>query len=218
MWRHGGLFEPTAILGSAPPAVAEGIVVVAYSSGEAFGLLLDSGRPIWTDSVLRPRRGLAVDTISDITAAPVIDGGRVYIAGASGELAADELSRGTRQWDADLTAYSTPWLAGDFLYIVTPSGELASVLRQGGHIRWVTRVADAVGDEDLDSSVLWSGPIMVGGKLVLVGSSGGHSHLFAARWQLLGRADAGDGSRLGPVAADGIIYVLTEDGDIVAFR
>jgi outer membrane protein assembly factor BamB len=180
--------------------------------------MLDNGRPLWSDSVLRPRRSLAVSTISDITGAPVISDGRVYVAGASGEMAALEVSRGGRQWETELTSYDTPLVAGEFVYTVTARGELVCLLRQGGHIRWVTRVLDAVGDEDLEPGTLWSGPVMVGGRLVLVGSSGDILTFEPTNGTLIGRASLPDGAKLAPVVADGIIYVLTEEGDIVAFR
>ncbi len=59
-------------------------MVVAYSSGEVFALTLDTGRPIWSDTVARPRRTLAIGTITDITGSPVIDRDRVYVTGTGG--------------------------------------------------------------------------------------------------------------------------------------
>jgi outer membrane protein assembly factor BamB len=217
-WRHTGLFEPAGILGGAPPASAGQAVVVAYSSGEVFWLLLDSGRPLWSDSVLRPRRALAVNTISDITGAPVIDGGQVYVAGASGEMAAIDLGRGTRQWELALTSYDTPWIAGDFVFTIAQPGELVAVVRDRGQIRWVTRIADTLGADEVRPGTLWSGPVMVGGRLIVVGTSGDILAFSASDGSLLARSSIGDGTRLQPVVADGTIYVLDDSGDVVAFR
>ena len=49
--------------------------------------------------MLRPRRTLAIGAIADIVGDPVIDGGRVIVAGASGEMAAFDLARGDARMD-----------------------------------------------------------------------------------------------------------------------
>ena len=60
LWQHAGLFEQAGILGGASPAIANGIVVAAYPSGEVVALSLSSGEQLWNDTVLRPRRTLAI--------------------------------------------------------------------------------------------------------------------------------------------------------------
>jgi outer membrane protein assembly factor BamB len=94
-------------------------VVAAYSSGEVFGLELESGRPLWSDTVLRPRRTVAMNAITDIIGDPVIDRDRVLVAGVSGEMAALDVARGQRLWTADVTSTQMPWVAGDFVYVLT---------------------------------------------------------------------------------------------------
>jgi len=218
IWRHQGLFEPAGILGGSPPAVAEGIVVVAYSSGEVFGLQLDTGRQIWSEAVLRPRRVLALDTISDIAGAPVIDRGSVMVAGGGGEMVAFDLGRGTRLWDVDLTSLETPWVAGDFVYVVTQRGELVCLLREAGRIRWVTSIATVLPPDDVEPGIAWSGPVMVGGSLIAAGSTGEVLAFAPATGELVARQPAGGAVRQSPIAAGGTIFVLTEGGQIVAFR
>ena len=150
VWQHAGLFEQAGLLGGASPAVAGGIVVAAYPSGEVVALSLASGEQLWSDSVLRPRRTLAIGAIADIVGDPVIAGDRAFVAGASGEMAAFDLQRGAREWTADVTSTQTPWIAGNFLFVLTERGEVVCLVDQGGRIRWVTPLASRVDPENPD--------------------------------------------------------------------
>lgn len=216
LWQHAGFVEPAGILGGAAPAATTGVVIAAYSSGEVFALRWADGRPLWSDAVLRPRRTLAIGTIADITAAPVIDDDRVYVAGNGGEMAAIALERGTRLWDLDVTARDTPWIAGDFLYLVTERNEVVCLLRSGGHVRWVSPLG-VLTDPD-SARVIWTGPLLAGDRLVLASSTGQAASMSPYTGEVLGRIDLGAPVRLPPVLAQGTLIFLTERGELLAFR
>lgn len=219
LWQHAGFVEPAGILGGAAPAATRDVVIAAYSSGEVFALRWADGRPLWSDAVLRPRRTLAIGTISDITAAPVIDDDRVYVAGNGGEMAAIALDRGTRLWDVDLTARETPWIAGDFIYLLTSRNEVVCLLRNGGHVRWVSPLGLLVDPDDPDSRrVIWTGPLLAGDRLVCASSEGEAASVSPYTGEVLGRVPLPGPVRLPPVVADGTLIFLTERGDLVAWR
>lgn len=218
LWNHSGLFQQAGILGSAPPAALGEVAVVAYSSGEVFALLLDSGRAIWSVTVTRARRTLAIDTITDITGAPVIDHDRVLVAGNGGEMAAIDLRRGNRIWDLELTSLQTPWVAGDFIYIVTDRGEIVCLMRDGGQIRWVSPLARAESKNSDTPPPVWAGPLLVSDRLLVVGSNGDVVSVSPYTGEILGRVADGGGFSLAPVAADGTVYALSNSGYLVAYR
>jgi outer membrane protein assembly factor BamB len=219
LWQHAGFVEPAGILGGAAPAATREVVIAAYSSGEVFALRWADGRPLWSDAVLRPRRTLAIAAIADITAAPVIDDDRVYVAGNGGEMAAIALDRGTRLWDIDLTARETPWLAGDFIYLLTNRNEVVCLLRNGGHVRWVSPLGLLVNPDDPGSRrVIWTGPLLAGDRLVCASSEGEAVSVSPYSGEVLGRIALPGPVRLPPVLADGTLIFLTESGDLVAWR
>lgn len=217
-WRHAGAYEQAGILGGAPPAVAGNTVVVAYSSGEVFGLLVDDGRELWTDTVLRARGILALDTITDITAAPVIIDNTVYVAGGAGEMAAFLLDRGSRVWDADVTALQTPCISGNAIFLVNERGELVCLLRETGRVRWVQRIADAAALRKVPSDASWSGPILVGDSLIVTGSTGDVLSFSPYDGSFKQRYDNGTPYRLPPVVAAGTVYALDEKARVTALR
>ena len=219
LWRHAGFAELAGLLGGASPAVADGVAIVPYSSAEVFALRLDDGQPVWVDTVQRPRRTSALAEINDIDGDPVIDGDRVFVAGQGGQMAALDLRRGTRAWDLDLSATQTPWLAGDFIYVLTTRNEVVCLLREGGQVRWVSPLPRFAKPDDPNSTpVQWAGPVLAGDRLLLAGSNGEALSLSPYTGEILGRIRLPGPVRLAPIVADGTVYMLTESGELLAYR
>lgn len=219
LWQHVGFFEQAAILGGATPAANDRLAVVAYSSGEIFALDLDDGRPIWSDTVLRPRRTLAIGAISDITGSPVIDNDRVIVAGNGGEMASFDLANGSRSWNVDVTSRHTPWVAGDFIYVLTDRNEVVAIVRQGGIVRWVSPLERLRDPENPESTrIFWAGPLLAGDRLIMAGSTGEAISISPYTGEILGRLELPGPVALPPVVADGTLFLLTNGGDLLAYR
>jgi outer membrane protein assembly factor BamB len=219
LWRHAGFFEGAGLLGGPSPAVDRGLVVVPYSSAEVYAIRLDNGRPLWSDTVERPRRTQALDQITDIEAMPVIDGEDVYVAGYGGQMAAIDARRGVRRWDVDIASTETPWVAGDFIYLLTTRGEVVCLVRANGGIRWVSPLPRLVNPDDPGSTpIVWSGPILVGDRLLVAGSHGEAITLSPYTGEILGRQELPGPVVVPPVAADGTVYIVTENAQLLAYR
>lgn len=219
VWRHAGFFEGTGLLGGPSPAVADGVVVVPYSSAEVFALRLDNGRPLWSDTVERPRRTQALDQITDIDGLPVIDDGLVYVAGYAGQMAAIDLRRGIRAWDIDIASADTPWVAGNFIYLLTTRGEVVCLVRASGRVRWVSPLPRLTNPDDPGSTpIVWSGPILVGDRLLLVGSNDQAITMSPYNGEILGRQELPGPEVIAPIAAGGTVFMLTENAQLLAYR
>jgi outer membrane protein assembly factor BamB len=219
LWRHAGFVEGAGLLGGPSPAVDGGVVVVPYSSAEVFGLLLDNGRPLWSDTVQRPRRTEALAQITDIDALPVIDGERAYIASYGGQMAAIDLRQGFRAWDVDLASTETPWFAGDFIYVLTSRSEIVCLLAGNGRIRWVSplpRLTDP--DDPTSTPIIWTGPVLVGDRLLVAGSNQEALTVSPYNGEILGRIDLPGPVSISPVVANGTIFLLTDNAQLLAYR
>jgi outer membrane protein assembly factor BamB len=218
-WRHAGFFEGSGVLGGPSPAVDGGIAVVPYSSAEVFALRLDNGRPLWSDTLERPRRTQGLAEINDIDGAPVIDNGLVYVGGRGGQMAAIDMRRGVRAWDVDLTSVDTPWVVGDFLYLLTERGEVVCLTRSDGRIRWVTQLPLHVKPDDTSSdAVTWRGPVLSGERLYLTNSAGELVTLSPFDGSEVGRTSLPAPAATTPVVADLTVFILTEDAELLAYR
>ncbi|NKB58943.1 MAG: PQQ-binding-like beta-propeller repeat protein [Alphaproteobacteria bacterium] len=218
LWSHAGFSEIAGLLGAASPAVATGTVIVPYSSGEIFALRVENGRPLWSDNLSSSRRLDALSTLADIRGMPVIDRGLVYAISHSGRMVAIDLRTGARAWEKNIGGVEMPWIAGEFIFLLTNESQLICLTRRGGRIRWVRDLPQFEEPDDKDDPIKWSGPILAGDRLVVTGSHGEAWSVSPYTGKVLGRSELSGDVFLPPVVADGSLYFLTEDGDLIAMR
>lgn len=218
LWTQAGLPEESALLGAAAPAVDNETVVAALSSGELVALRVENGRQVWQDTLSRTRRLTPLASLGDIDGNPVIEDGRVYAVGHAGRMVAINLRSGERVWENDVSGVHTPIMAGQFIFMITADGDLVSVLRNDGRIRWVTRLQRFKKLDKREGPIHWTGPVLAGDRLIVVSSHGFMLSVSPYTGDFLGARKLPDGVVASPVIADGTLYVLTEGADLIAFR
>jgi outer membrane protein assembly factor BamB len=191
---------------------------VPYSSGELFALRVENGRVAWSDSLAASRRAGALANLADIRGMPVIDRGLVIAVSHSGRMAAIDERSGGRAWDQEIGGVNMPWPAGDFVFVLSNDNEVVALTRQGGRVRWVTSLPRYSDPEDRSGAIIWSGPVLAGERLWLVSTSAELIAISPANGEILQRFPLPDAAYLAPVVAEGTLYVLTDGGELVAFR
>ena len=218
LWLHEGLPETSGLVGGSTPAVAGGIVMIGYSSGELVAVKIENGRPLWGDQLVR--RGLITPlaSLSAIRALPVIDGDRVFAVSHSGRSAAYNLRTGRRLWERDFGGVEMPWIAGNFIYMVTSRAELVCLTRADGRVKWVTQLERYEDPEELEGLIVWSGPVLAANRLVVVSNKGKALFVSPYSGEVLDQLSLPGGTSLTPVVADGTLFVLTDGGELLAYR
>ena len=215
---YQGLAEVARLLGGASPAADGGLVVAPFSSGELVAIRADSGRALWADSLAPSRRTDEISALAQIRARPVIAQGRVYAISAGGILAAFDIRTGQRLWDRDIGGLHSPWIAGRQLYQLTNDGQLICVSAESGRIHWVTQLPTFVDEKKRRHPILWSGPVMAEGRLLIVGTNGDLLTISPYDGQIVDRRAVADRVAVAPVVADGTIYLLDDDAELSAYR
>jgi len=218
LWTHSGLEEPAGMLGTATPAVQGSLVAVVYSSGEIYGLKVDTGRTLWTDTLAGQLRGGSTDTIADIRGRPVIDRDDVIAISHSGIMAALDARRGDRIWDADIGGIHAPWVAGDFVFVLTDQQELLCLTRADGKIRWVSGLPKYENPANQKGPILWQGPVLAGNRLILTSTDARAITVSPYTGKLLGQIDLPSPTHLPPVVAGNTLYILSDNADLTALR
>lgn len=218
VWEANATVEQASILGPGAPAVAQDTVVAGFSSGELFALRVENGRTVWQDQLARTGRTTALAALADIAASPVIDRGRVFAIGHGGRMAALELATGQRVWERGFAGVSTPWVAGEFVFAVTVDGELVAMTRGDGKIRWVQRLQRWRNAEKKRGAIEWFGPVLAGDRLLLTSSDGRMVSVSPYTGELLGQVEIGHAAYLPPVVANTMMFVLTDDGRLTAYK
>ena len=218
LWEHQGINEVAALLGGAAPAVEGSTVLTPYSSGELYALLAENGRVVWVENLASIRTLSAIARLADIRGNPVIDRDLAFAVSHAGRMAAIDLRTGARVWERPVGSVHMPWVAGDFLFVTGLNGEVVAMSRRDGRVRWVHRLPPFEDMEDRKGPIQYTGPVLVGDRL-LVGSSEGFVYAISPyTGELLGHIEIGDPVYVSPVVADGTVYILGNDGTLHAYR
>jgi outer membrane protein assembly factor BamB len=217
-WSQAASLEIAGVFGSASPAVGQGTVIAGFSSGELNAYRYENGRMVWQDALQRTTIRTSVSSLSDIDADPVIDGGQVFAVGQGGRMVALELNTGQRLWELNIAGISTPWVAGDWVFVVTDDGKLLCIARANGHIRWLAQLPQFEHAKSKKGQIDYSGPLLAGGRLILTGSNGVLVNIDPTNGSFQSQTNAGAGVSLSPVVANSTLYILDDNGRLTAFR
>ena len=217
-WTGTGAFELAGVFGAAAPAFSQSTIVAGYSSGELTAYRYENGQVVWQDALARTGVSTIVGTISDIDADPVIDEGRVFAVGQGGRMVAVELITGQRVWELNIAGISTPWAAGEWVFVVTDRAQLLALSRASGRVRWISQLPGFRDPEDEQGPIFWRGPVLAGNRLVLTSSSGHIAHVSPTDGTVVSMVSARAPISLPPVVANNTLYVLDDTGRLTAWR
>jgi outer membrane protein assembly factor BamB len=217
-WTASGTLETAGVFGAAAPAAAQGTVVAGFSSGELTAYRYENGRVLWQDALSRTSISTTVSTISDIDANPVIDNGRVYAVGQGGRMVALELNSGQRIWEINVAGISTPWVVGDWVYVVTDQAQLLAIARATGKVKWITQLARWRDAEDKKGPLRWVGPVLAGNKLILANNRGHIAHISPTDGKVIVQYDSKMPVSIAPIVANNTLYILHDEGRLTAWR
>jgi len=217
-WSGSGAVEIAGVLGAAAPAAAQGTVVAGYSSGELTAYRYENGQVLWQDALARTSVSTTVTSLSDIDADPVIDSGRVYAVGQGGRMVAIELITGQRIWEINVAGISTPWVAGDWIFVVTDDAKLLCIQRTSGHIRWISQLPRWRNAKAKKDEISYVGPVLAGDRLVVANSEGQLLYVTPATGAVQATLETKMPVSLSPVVAGNTLYILHDDGYLTAWR
>jgi outer membrane protein assembly factor BamB len=217
-WSQAASLEIAGVFGSASPAVGQGTVVAGFSSGELNAYRYENGRQVWQDALQRTSITTSVSSLSDIDADPVIDNGQVFAIGQGGRMVALELTTGQRMWEANIAGISTPWLAGDWLFVVTDQAKLLCLSRTNGKVRWINQLPQFKKAKSKRGQIDYEGPVLAGGRLIVVGSNGVVVNVDPVTGSYQSQTNVGASISLPPVVANSTLYILDDRGQLHAFR
>jgi outer membrane protein assembly factor BamB len=201
------------------PAVSEGVVVAGSWDGRVYAFDLATGTPKWVNRTAGDTMNLKAfgfDRLA-IQGSPAILGGQVFIGSRDGGLYGIDFKTGERQWRA---THRGSWVVGS----ATAEPGRVTVGSSDGHF---VHAVDPVTGKDIwraetGMNVLAS-PLRVADLTIIGlyhtdGPGGGVWALDAATGAVRWKLDLDAAVMSSPVAADGELYVGTEDGSIVAIE
>lgn len=217
-WTFQSFEENARFLSSSSPAAAGDLVVAPFSSGELVAFLADNGRSVWDLTLARQTRLTSLATLNDIAGSPVIDRGLIYVVSHGGRFSAIDIRSGQPVWESSIASLQMPWVAGDYIYLVSIEGELVCVSRNDGAIVWLTQLRRFENEKKKKGRISWAGPVLAGDALLLVSTEKEIVKVSPQTGEVMETKKLDGGSVVAPVVAGEKVFILTEKGKLVAMK
>jgi outer membrane protein assembly factor BamB len=214
-WAYQSLEEPARMMEASSPAVDGEVLVAPFASGELVALNAANGNDIWSDVLSLTNRNNALSEIRDIGGRPVIYRGDVFAGSHSGVFTAIDLHTGQRRWAQPISTITSPWPAGDVVYVTDLAGQVICLARDSGQVYWITDLNRGLKKKQ---RAAWSGPMLAANRLILVSDKGQAVALNPKTGAQTASLKLGSPAFLSPMAANGTVYVLSQQAELIAIR
>ena len=210
LWGDEQIIPRLTLRGTAAPVVAGDTVVCAFDNGKVAAYGLGNGDVLWDTGVSPPRGKTELERMVDIDGRIEVSGHDVFVAGFQGRVAMLALDSGQIWWSRELSSYRGLALDGETLYVTTADSSIQAMRRRDGTPVWQQ-------DRLLRRGL--TAPVVDGDSLVVVDFQGFVHWLDRASGALVGRIKTSkERVTNAPMVADGIVYVQTDAGRLLALR
>jgi outer membrane protein assembly factor BamB len=219
LWTHQATEPVTSMLGQPAAGYWRGLVVAGFGSGELACLRADSGSVVWTDGLGASEGRASVTDLLSIRGLPVIVNGLVYAISMGGLLVCNDVPTGRRVWERQVAGVDTPYIAGDWMFVISAEQQIGAININDGRIAWITQLPrwdDAVKRKN---TLTWYGPLLVSDRLIVTGVSKDALSLSPYTGEILGHIELSEAAApTVPVVAEGTVLIVTNDGRLLALR
>ncbi|KZY46828.1 quinoprotein [Roseovarius sp. HI0049] len=219
-WQMTGTQDRNNVLGAPAPAVSSKYAIFAFGSGQVQGAFRKGGLRRWDAQVAGRRLGFGTGSVTDITTDPVIEGNTVYVGSHAGRTVALDIGNGERIWTAPDGPLNPVWPAGDSIFMVSDRNELLRLSARDGSRLWARKLPFFTNSKPKRQNEIYAhhGPIIAGGRLIIASNDGLMRFFNPQNGQSLGSVELPGGATTEPVVAGRTLYVVSTNGQLLAFR
>jgi outer membrane protein assembly factor BamB len=197
------------------PAVADGVVYAGSADGSLYAIALEDGRELWRFDT----EGRRLDSSRygydrrTITSSPAVANGAVYFGSRDGSLYAVDAVTGRLRWrvlhdDTSWSIASPAVVDGLVLDASSDAWFFHAVNAATGRVVW--RV-------DTEAPI-WPSPVVAGGTAWFLTSTGELWGVEPGTGAVRERVHLGERTKSSPWIEDGVLYVGTDEGSVLAVR
>lgn len=220
VWHLTGVPSPTGIEGVASAALSGNDVVFPLANRSLLAVDNATGEPAWVTRVAGARPGSARRNLSAFTGEPVVAGGTVYAATASGRAVAVSLADGTERWNVAEGAQGSMAVAGGAVFFVTDEAKLVRLSASTGAKVWSVDLPRYTRDNPKRFKSIWPafGPVLAGGQLWIASGDGFLRAFDPTDGTKRAEIELPAGAASRPIVVSGMMLVMTEKGDLIGLR
>jgi len=210
LWSIEQQVPRLSLRGTATPVIAKELVVCGFDNGKVMAVSLASGDTVWDTALASPHGRTELDRLVDVDSSVRVVGDDVYATGFQGRTAMLALDSGQIWWAHDMSSYHGLYVDPDNLYVTESDGNVVALRDRDGSELWHN---DQLKRRGLSTPVLTS-------TAVVVADYQGYVHwLDKATGTLVARAHLSKYRVTNPpVAVGDTVIVLSDGGDLAAFR
>ena len=196
--------------GTSSPVVSSGIVYAGFATGVLSAIDSTSGELLWEQTVSLPTGTSDLERMVDVDGRPLVEQGAVVASTHQGATTAIRRSDGQPLWQAEVASTKSLQSGYGLVFAVTDDDEVVGIEQRDGTIAWRQ---EGLLRRQLTNPLAFSNYIFVGdyqGFVHVIAQSDGR---FIARRRV-------DSAAIQPtmVQADGVVYLLTRGGRLIALE
>jgi len=210
VWTYDSSVPALTLRGSGSPLVSGDTVYVGFANGRVLAFDIATGSISWEARIAIPQGRSEIERVVDIDGTMALEGEELFVASYQGQLAALNVSDGSKLWQYEVSSFSGVSEGFNNIYVADEDGTVYAYQRTGQGERWQQGALAYRG---------LSRPTPVG-SYVAVGDKEGYVHFLSqVDGEFVGRVEAdGDGLRADMLSEDNILYVYGNSGDLIAYE
>lgn len=209
-WTTEQTVPRLSLRGTAAPIRAGDLVIAGFDNGRVMAVDLRAGTTLWDTLVSAPRGRTELERLADIDAPAKVAGDDVFVVGFQGRAAMLAKDSGQIWWARDLSSYRGFDMDDQNIYVTNGDSVVVAIRKRDGAPVWEFSGLRKRG---------LTAPVIDADSLVVADYEGYVHWLDKATGEVIARAKT-DGDRISnaPVSADGRVFVMTDSGDLLAFK
>jgi outer membrane protein assembly factor BamB len=85
-------------------------------------------------------------------------------------------------------------------------------------VSWVTQLPRWRNPDKQEDAIFWYGPLLVSDRLVVAGTNRRALSVSPYTGEIMGQQELSGAASMGPIVVDGTVFVVTDDGRLLALR
>jgi outer membrane protein assembly factor BamB len=210
LWSIEQQVPRLSLRGTATPVIAKDIAICGFDNGKVMAVSLNSGDTVWETALSSPHGRTELERLVDVDSAVRVVGDDVYVAGFQGRAAMLALDSGQIWWAHDISSNRGLVVDAQDAFIAQADGVVVALRDRDGSEVWRNEKIKRRG---------LSTPVLTSSAVVVADYEGFVHWLNKSNGELVARARVAKFRVTNPpVAVGDTVVVLTDGGDLAAFR